>query len=263
MTASIHKPPSKEAARWRYDELLSMLSHDLRTPLNGAMGFLELLDATELTAEQRDYLKTANGCLGNLRTMLEGVLRCVEMREGLIPITLQTVDLAETLRTLISHFSAQSTQKGVRFELELAPDLPESLCIDDAKVRQIAVNLMSNALKFTPAGGTITIRADAVGPPREKTLSPGIFKIEVEDTGIGISEAELQRVFDPFFCGASHDGELKGAGLGLAIVEKLVATLGGSITIKSSPGKGTSVSVVLPFPTKDSDVQVMRVPEEE
>lgn len=258
---SIHKPPSREAARWRYDELLSMLGHDLRTPLNGAMGFLELLDATKLTAEQRDHLETASDCLGSLRMVLEGILECVKLEEGRIPITLQSADLAEILRAFIRQFSASSSEKGIRFELELAPDLPKRLFIDQVKVRQIVANLMSNALKFTPSGGKIIIRADAVGPPREKTLSPGIFKIEIEDTGIGISEAELQHVFEPFFCGASHDGEPKGAGLGLAIVEKLVATLGGSITVKSSPGKGTSVSVVLPFPTEDSDVQIMRIPD--
>lgn len=263
ITASIHKPPSKDAARWRYDELLGMLGHDLRTPLNGAVGFLELLDSTELTAEQRDHLDTAMTCMRDLRVLLEGILECARMREGRLPINLQMVNLAEILRTLARQFALIVSKKGIRLELNLAPDIPGKLLLDEVKVRQITENLLNNAVKFTPDGGLITVRADAVEPPRNRTLSPGIFKIEIEDTGVGISEAELQKVFTPFFRGEGNDEVQKGAGLGLAIVERLVATLGGSITIKSSLGVGTMVTVVLPFPTDDSDIQLMRVPDSE
>lgn len=262
MTASIYKPPSKEAAIWRYDEILGMLGHDLRTPLNGAVGSLELLESAKLTEEQREYLDTATGSLRNLRVMLDGILECARMKEGRLPINFQMVSLAGILRSLVQQFAAVAAQKGIRLELELAPDIPPEFFLDEVKVRQIAGNLLNNAVKFT-SSGTVTIRADAARPPRETTLSPGIFKIEIEDTGTGIPETELQHVFSPFFRGEFTEEGQRGAGLGLAIVERLTATLGGSLTIRSSVGIGTLVAVVLPFPTEDSDVQILRVPDSE
>ncbi len=230
---------------WSEGEILRMLGHDLKTPLNGVSGFLELLDGTELTAEQRDHVETARQCAENLRATLESILECARLDSGKLIVSREPVDIAELLKGIAHDFHPHVRETDVTLAVSVSDDFPNPILLDRTKTRQIIENIVGNAVKFTTAGA-ITIRAEAAITPTGIVRSPSLIKFTIEDTGIGIRDEEISHVFAPFFR-SNHGMSSPGIGLGLAIVEKLVATLEGSLNIKSALDVGTTVTVMLPF----------------
>lgn len=227
---------------WDRGDVIGMLSHDLRTPLNGIMGFLEVLSATELDADQKETLEIVQQCAVDLNCMLDGILTCAQVNGGHAVISKSPVDLARLLRNSIRQFRLAAG--CIALELELPQGLPDVLSLDQIKIQQIVNNLLSNAIKFTDRG-RIVVRAEVAS-----TLTndgTGTIQLTVADTGMGISADQLDRVFAPFQRGDGEDGSSRrGVGLGLAIVEKLTIALGGSISVKSKLAVGTTVMVRIP-----------------
>lgn len=239
---SLRFDPPREEEQWDRQEFLGMLSHDLRTPLAGVIGFLELLAGTSLDAEQRDYLETAQNSVIFLQTILQNLLEDLRAGSLCCVIHWELCRVEDILRPLVE--SNRRLATDIDFRLHIAPEVSGEILADRVKLGQILTNLLDNAIKFSP-GGSISVEAR---PSRE---FPGGLCVEVSDTGQGIPSGQLEKVFTAFHQarvgGVSHPG---GSGLGLMIVKKLVAVLHGSLEIRSCAGCGTTVRMEFPVPTR-------------
>lgn len=241
MIPSLHRSEeSGSKTPWKHHELWGMLAHDLRTPLYGIQGFLDLLSFTTLDVEQRGYVEVALECTENLRSTLDGILECARIESGEMSVCTQATDIRKLFASLIQQNQRQAQTKGIELKMEVPLDFPVLLSLDKSKLRQILMNLISNAVKFT-LKGHVLVRAELIQGESEK------LALTVTDTGIGIPPGQIQSVFGAFYqCDPKVTG-YGGVGLGLAIVRKLVDTLGGTIAIESKQGFGTSVVIHLPL----------------
>jgi len=229
-----------EAANRAKSGFLAVVSHELRTPLNAITGYVELLQMEidgPLTEKQRSVLDRVRHSQRHLLSLIEDILGFAQVEAGRLSFALQPVPVRDALASIETIVGREAERRGVNIRVG---DTDPSLCVhaDPDKLRQILLNLVTNAMKFTPAEGTITILAGRDG---DNT------KISVSDTGIGISEENLAQVFDPFFQ-VDQGGTRKypGVGLGLSIVRDAVLAMNGDVRIESALGKGTKVTVLLP-----------------
>jgi len=221
---------------------LANMSHELRTPLNSILGFSEMISREMLgplgNARYREYAGLIGESGQYLLNLINDILDVAKIEAGKFVLAPEPVNLAQMLERTLLVMMPQYREKGVELRVAVAPDLP-LITADARAVRQILFNLMSNALKFTPPGGRAEVRLAHRG--REAVL-------EVADTGIGISEADLKRLARPFEQASdSYARTQTGTGLGLSLVKSLAALHGGALSIKSTLGKGTCVSVRLPI----------------
>jgi signal transduction histidine kinase/CheY-like chemotaxis protein len=234
---------SAEAASRAKTEFLAMMSHELRTPMNGVIATTGLLARTRLGDEQRLFLDTIQRSAQSLLTIIDDVLDWAKLEEGRIEIEAIDCAPAQIADNVVSLLRPAAAQKGIALELEFDPALPEFGLIDPARLRQILLNLVGNAVKFTAQGG-VTVRLAAEPTPGGRMLS-----LEVADTGIGIASDALPRLFERF---TQADGSIArrygGTGLDLAIVKRLLDLMGGSINVRSRPGAGSRFLVRLPMP---------------
>ncbi len=219
---------------------LATMSHELRTPLTSVIGYSEMMLeglGGPLTAEQREYLGIIMEKGENLLHLITSILDISKIEAGRVRLVLADVDGGQLMRDAVATVLPLARKKGLKVACE--PGQLPRFQADRDKVRQCLVNLCSNAVKFTPAGGSITVSGERLGGDR--------IAIHVKDTGIGIAEDHLARVFDVFYqVDGSSTREYGGAGLGLAIVRSFVEAHGGEITVRSKPGEGSVFSVVLP-----------------
>jgi PAS domain S-box-containing protein len=221
-------------------EFVSLVSHELRTPLTSIKGYVDLLlagDVGEVSAEQREFLGIVRHNSERLVALIEDLLDIARMEEGQIELRHSAMDIGRVIREVAASLRPQVARKGQRLVLRTPKGLP-AVWGDTERVTQILTNLLSNAYKYTPTGGRITVAA---------TLAGDGVQIAVRDTGIGLSPDEVAQLFTRFFR-AKHRTvqEAGGTGLGLAITRSLVAAHGGQITVQSSPGQGSTFSVTLP-----------------
>jgi two-component system sensor histidine kinase BarA len=218
---------------------LATMSHELRTPLTSVIGYSEMMLeglGGPLTAEQREYLGIIMEKGENLLQLITSILDISKIEAGRVRLVLSDVDAGQIMRDAVATVLPLARKKGLRVGCE-PPTIPR-VRADRDKLRQCLVNLCSNAVKFTPAGGSITVSAEPVGDQ---------VAIRVTDTGIGIGEEHLGRVFDVFFqVDGSSTREYGGAGLGLAIVKSFVEAHGGEVSVRSTPGVGSVFSITLP-----------------
>ena len=233
-----------EASSEAKSVFLANMSHELRTPLSGIIGMLQLLETRALDPEQRRHLSVVLKSSQRLANLLGDILDLSSLEEGrlgLAPAPFAPVSLAADLEEL---FAPAAREAGITLECAVAPDVPPMLAGDEPRVRQILFNLVGNAVKFT-AHGRVRVeisRLPGAGPEGERLL------FLVEDTGPGISDAQLKEIFEPFVQGeGSYSRQYQGAGLGLSIVRRLVGLMGGSLDVESEEGRGTRVYLVLPF----------------
>lgn len=228
-----------EAANRAKSAFLSNMSHELRTPLNAVIGFSHLLSQAEgLNDAQRADLEIINRSGNHLLTLINDVLDLSKIEAGRVQLIEAPVDLAGLLRDVAEMFRVRAEQAGLELSLQLAGPLGV-VWTDAAKLRQVLINLVGNAIKFTPQGSVVlAVQASAVG---EQRLQVGFV---VRDTGIGIAEADQQRVFDPFVQVAGQTGG-SGTGLGLSISRQYLQMLGSSLVLRSSPGQGAEFSFSL------------------
>jgi len=220
---------------------LATMSHELRTPLTSVIGYSEMMLeglGGPLTAEQREYLGIIMEKGENLLQLITSILDISKIEAGRVRLVLSEVDAAQLMRDAVATVLPLARKKGLKVAVE-ASSLPRFQA-DRDKLRQCLVNLCSNAVKFTQAGGSITVSAEKLADER--------IAIRVTDTGIGITEEHVDRVFDVFYqVDGSSTREYGGAGLGLAIVKSFVEAHGGEVGVTSIPGAGSTFSVVLPI----------------
>ena len=220
---------------------LAMVSHELRTPLNAIIGFSEILANDGLVptdaARRREYATIVNNSGQHLLGVVNTLLDISQIEAGTFPLDPEPVACGEVLAGVVDMMRLKAEQAEVRIEAMVASDLP-TIVADRRACRQILLNLVSNAVKFTPRGGEVTVTMDR--------QFDGLA-IRVADTGIGIPSEDLPRLGEPFFqVRSGHDRPFEGTGLGLSVVRGLVGLHGGTMTIDSAPGKGTTVVVRLP-----------------
>jgi signal transduction histidine kinase len=232
-----------EAANRAKSEFLANMSHEIRTPLNGVMGMAQLLRFTGLSSEQTEYLDNLDNSSRTLLELLSDILNLSRIEAGKLELELISVALQDILNEISGIYSALANQKGLALILELDDSLPKEVLIDPLRFKQIIINLVGNALKFTEKG-SIIIRASMTNHADQTPL----LRVEVQDTGIGITPAQQERIFAPFTqADGSTTRKYGGTGLGLTICLRLAELMGGSLRVESEPGKGSRFIVDLPL----------------
>ena len=231
-----------EAANRVKDEFIANISHEVRTPLNGVMGMLQLLQTSGLNEDQRDFVDTALQSSRNLLRVLNDLLDFSKIQAGKLDIREAPFDLAGLVAESLDFFKLQAVDKALEMVADIDPSARKHYLGDAGRIRQILFNLVGNAVKFTDHG-TIAVEACELWHPE-----PGRKRLlfTVRDSGIGIAQKDLSRIFAPF---SQVDGSMtrayQGTGLGLPIVSKLVRLMGGNCEVDSEPGKGTAIRFTL------------------
>jgi signal transduction histidine kinase len=227
---------------------LATVSHELRTPLTSVIGYSEMLlegIAGELNEEQREYVRTVMEKGDQLLVLITGILDISRMEAGQMKFDKEPFELDEIVSVALSTIAPNARRKKIGLSCEVPPDLPRVLG-DRDKVRQCLLNLLNNAIKFTPEGGAIAIRASE-GPLAPGATQHGV-RVAVQDTGIGVASEYHQRVFDPFFqVDNSSTREYGGTGLGLSIVKRFIEAHGGNVWLESREGSGSTFYFTLPL----------------
>ncbi len=220
-------------------EFLANMSHELRTPLNGVMGMLQLLQMTALDKEQSECVQTALVSGGSLLTILNDLLSLSVVEAGGFTLKEEAFDLRETLRTVIGSVRPQAAARSIELNWSVRGELGERFFADERRLRQILLNLIGNALKFTDRGD---ITVEVCELPHERRQGRRLVLFSVTDTGKGIPDDKIAYCFEPFTqVDGSYTRRNGGAGLGLPLVKRLVSLLGGTISVDSELGRGTSV----------------------
>jgi signal transduction histidine kinase/AmiR/NasT family two-component response regulator len=224
-------------------EFLANMSHELRTPMNAIIGFSELLTETSLSDEQTEYAKTIRQSAHSLLSLINDILDLAKIEAGKLELEQLPFDLSELLVNVVSLFKLTAQAKNVLLECRVDSRLPRGVLGDSNRLRQVLVNLTGNAMKFTEQG-----RIDLAVDWLETREDEVVIRFTVRDTGIGIPEHRLKAVFEKFTqADGSTTRKFGGTGLGLSICQELVELMGGTITIESREGIGSSFSFTLPM----------------
>ena len=230
---------------------VASMSHELRTPLNAVIGFAELLDQGRggpLSPRQREYIQIIRASSDHLLTLANDALDMSAIEAGHLRLDPQVIDAAAVAAECVSALRTMARERRVMLSLD--PGAPAPVVLDPARLRQVILNYTANAIRFTPAGGHVTVRT---------SRRDGGLQVEVIDTGIGISAADQARVFDAFVRAGSRAGG--GSGLGLAVTRQIVEAQGGEVTVASRPGAGSTFGAWLPAGVAAPQTGAMTAPD--
>lgn len=238
-----------EKANQAKSRFLANMSHELRTPLNAILGFSQLLvHHPSLLPEQQEQIAVIYRSGEHLLSLINDVLELSRIEAGQTSRITNEFNLVEFLSTLEQLFSQYAQQKGLELRFEPAPILPHHIQTDERKLRQVLINLIGNAIKFTQQGSVI-VRVDhaATPSPSHSPIStPQSLIFQVSDTGPGIAADELDSIFEPFFQSQTPSSNQEGVGLGLSMSQQFVRLLGGELTVSSVPGQGATFQFEIP-----------------
>jgi signal transduction histidine kinase/FixJ family two-component response regulator len=258
-----------EAANQAKTRYITTISHELRTPLNAILGYAQLLEAdAAMPPQRRQAVAVIRRGGDHLLSLIEGTLDLARIEGGKLRLDVRPMRFRQALDELVSLFELQAQAKGLRFRHEFSAHLPEVVRADEKRLRQILINLLGNAVKFTPPAPLRAPNAEDAPPAGDGGLAlprPGevllrlhyagqMARIEIADSGPGMSEAELQRIFEPFERGEAGGsaGAVGGTGLGLTISKMLTDLMGGELTVRSTPGIGSCFQVRLFLPAAEA-----------
>lgn len=252
-----------EAGNLAKSVFLANMSHELRTPLNVILGFTQIMAHDDnLTPQQRADLETIERSGDHLLSLISDILDLSKIEAGRYSLEISSFDLIALLHTLQNMMAERASSKGLSLVFEIAPEVPQFIMADEKKLRQVLLNLLGNAVKFTQVGGvTLQVTAHASDPqttaaPATSALaltnglslvSPLILQFAVTDTGPGIAPTELETIFEAFVQAEAGRKASSGTGLGLAISRKLLELMGGQITVTSTLGVGSTFTLSLPI----------------
>ena len=232
---------TQETLKMRND-FVSFVTHQLRTPLSGIKWMLELAKETDEAEEKASYVEDARESADRLISLVNDLLDASRLESGKLQVALEPVRLVQLTYDVLADVATLVKEKGHDLDIQHEPDIPISM-LDPQLLRQVILNLMSNAIKYTPAGGRIEIRIRREG---------AVLHWTIKDSGIGISEESQKRLFEKFFrADNAHTVDTEGTGLGLYLVRLIVERLGGTITVESEVGRGTLFHFTLPVTAGD------------
>ena len=236
------KLQAEEAVKMK-SAFLANMSHEIRSPMNAILGFSELLEPEGLTPRQSQYVRAIRDSGASLLQLINDILDLSKIEAGKLELHPSPTDMRDSCEFLRTVFAQQALKKSLQLQFEISPDLPRALLLDRLRLRQVLVNLLGNAIKFTDRGHVKT----RVSWQAHNDGGSGTLSIDVEDTGIGIPQEKIEEIFEPFVqADTRRDVDNQGTGIGLTIVKRLIEMMTGTLDVASTIGQGSVFHLRLP-----------------